>query len=506
MVWIVLALILVVIGEVFLVKFYRDTGKEFEKYDKKNSDVLASSIEEFVSKIGTMSGFQINSADYSSNKIYLLYMKNEYVISIEEGRAFVEYDKSGCQRRMSAIGRLFRIFKFGKASQKAAMINIVMDYAAGRNISEQEQQCRKIAKERNLLKILIIAIMVFSLVGFLSVIQNMSQIAITKMKETEFIEGVTYEELIDGYLKTVEWKAFNSDAHTAVVEVKGMSVENEEICIQFWGDGRGYGNIDRQNFSLKYFEIDGVSVDPNISMEIIYEYLFETVSEEIKTDVEGVVKESEPVTQTGDMESNQKEEDYYNLQAFIDCICTYSDPPMLSEVELEAYFIQEYNSWLNGTGYENVYMNVDGTFTWQQPTSLYYDAYAPIISDVYATYGEYCEYGLYDFDNDGICELITSFGTCDADWANDVYTISNGCVNMLGQFYGVVSYYAEENGNGIYAVNGRMGYHTVEWITKEGNDLYSCVVLDEEVSDDNYYSNPYPIPIYPITDTGRLMQ
>lgn len=204
----------------------------------------------------------------------------------------------------------------------------------------------------------------------------------------------------------------------------------------------------------------------------------------------------------------KKNDEDQSLQAFIDCICAHSDPPMLEGEELEEYFKNEYAGWLAGTGYTNVHMDEYGGFYWTETEDAvdYYDAYAQILGDVCGTYGEYCEYTVYDFDNDGVMELITSFGTCDADWANDVYTIDHGAVTMIGEFYGYVSFYGAEEGVGIYTVYGHMGHQTVEWLTKEGNELYGMTLLDEEVPDDDYYSNPYSIMTYSITDYSLLRQ
>ena len=88
----------------------------------------------------------------------------------------------------------------------------------------------------------------------------------------EFRDGVTYEELIDVYLKDAEWTAGNSETDTAVVEINGTSVEGEKICIQFWGD-MGMG-MSYKNLTLKYCEADGVSLEPDSVMEYIYLYYY----------------------------------------------------------------------------------------------------------------------------------------------------------------------------------------------------------------------------------------
>jgi hypothetical protein len=98
--------------------------------------------------------------------------------------------------------------------------------------------------------------------------------AITKVKNTEYSNGVTYGTIINGYLKEPEWKAFNSDTDTAIVEVNGTSIADENICIQFAGTaGMGFNGVSNQTFYIRYFEADGESLDQDAAMEYIYEYL-----------------------------------------------------------------------------------------------------------------------------------------------------------------------------------------------------------------------------------------
>ncbi len=107
-------------------------------------------------------------------------------------------------------------------------------------------------------------------------------------------------------------------------------------------------------------------------------------------------------------------------------------------------------------------------------------------------YGSDCEYALYDMDHDGTVELIVSWGTCDADWTNTVYTVTgNGQLVEVGAFYGAVSLYAAENGDGIYSVYGHSGYQQVEWVTKKGDALSVETILSGEIEKD--YENDSPI-------------
>lgn len=125
----------------------------------------------------------------------------------------------------------------------------------------------------------------------------------------------------------------------------------------------------------------------------------------------------------------------------------------------------------------------------------YFAIYEDILLDVEASYGEYSQCALYDMDGDGVLELITSFGESDADWVNDFYTVENGAVTMLGEYSGAVSFYGADDGNGVYAVYGQMGYQIVEQITKSGNGILIDEIMQGKVEDDEYYSNEYPISL-----------
>lgn len=136
----------------------------------------------------------------------------------------------------------------------------------------------------------------------------------------------------------------------------------------------------------------------------------------------------------------------------------------------------------------------------------YYEAYVSIIEDVYISYDEYCEYTLYDLDGDGIKELITSQGTCDADWSNTVYTIEDGYVSMIGEFYGSVMLYVAEDGNGLYAVSGNMGYQYIDQIIKNGSQLQVDTIMNGDIGEADYYSNDKPVNFINITDDSLLRQ
>ena len=67
-------------------------------------------------------------------------------------------------------------------------------------------------------------------------------------------------------------------------------------------------------------------------------------------------------------------------------------------------------------------------------------------------------YLLYDIDKDGIPELITKTGTCEADYTGTVYTCKSGEAVKTGEFgLGHAALYTDPGKNGIIVWWGHMG-------------------------------------------------
>ena len=56
----------------------------------------------------------------------------------------------------------------------------------------------------------------------------------------------------------------------------------------------------------------------------------------------------------------------------------------------------------------------------------YDDLYYDCLNKIYKEYGQDARYAFYDFNKDGIDELIVSYGKCDLEWMNEVYIINDG--------------------------------------------------------------------------------
>lgn len=141
----------------------------------------------------------------------------------------------------------------------------------------------------------------------------------------------------------------------------------------------------------------------------------------------------------------------------------------------------------------------------------YYSAYVGILSDTknqYGDAGDYCEYGLYDIDGDGIKELIIEAGTCSADWKNYVYKIFPDGVQCVGYFGRSVLLYEADDGNGIYAVWGMQGEEQVRRITLNGGEVKEEEILSRQINPDyeSYITYPVEIQTAYMTDFSLLMQ
>lgn len=273
MFFILLAIVLVVILEIFMLKLYKDGGCQLEKYDKTNTVILSDSVDEFISKIKAVAGPEITQINSNGNKVELVYKNNAYEINVEDGKAAVEYDKAGCGIKLSRIGRVLRVFKFYKAANKAIEINAVMDCLAGKDKSEETQAYKKVKTDKNALVVFAITMIVCLFIGISGMTGNMQEEAIDNVKATVFYESVTYEELLNTYIVNPEWTAFNSENDIVIVEMNGTSIENDQVCIQFSGEmGMGFNGVGQQDFKLRYFDINGESLDPVGAMEYIYNY------------------------------------------------------------------------------------------------------------------------------------------------------------------------------------------------------------------------------------------
>lgn len=262
--WILFAIILGIASEVLWFSFFRKGSKQFSKYDKDHSSVIVSNADDIVSKLKKNVNLEISGIQSEENQINFLCQNNNYTINIENGTAYVEYDV------LALLGR--KRIRFWKSVRKAMQINAIMDTLKSDGLVETKAY-EKIKLYAKVYVASFVAFLIFLVIGFCSFLGVRYDDAITDAKALEYSFGVTYGEIIDGYVKNAEWTAFNSDDDTAVVEVCGTSVEGEQIRIQFWGNpGMGFSYT---SIRLACVEINGDELDADAVIAYMYWYLIE---------------------------------------------------------------------------------------------------------------------------------------------------------------------------------------------------------------------------------------
>lgn len=261
--WILFAIVLGIASEVLWFNFFRKGSKQFSKYDKDHSTVTVTNADEVVSKLKKNVNLGISGIQSEENQVNFLCQNNHCAINIENGTAYVEYDI------WALLGR--KRLRFWKSARKAMQMNAIMDTLRNEDLSDQKTY-DKIKLYAKAYVASFVAFLIFLVVGFCSFTGSMYDDAIADAKMLEYRKGVTYDELIEEYVKDAEWTAFNTEKDMAVVEVNGTSVEGEKVCIQFWGD-LGMG-LDYRTLTLECVELDDVPMVPDDIMEYIYLYYY----------------------------------------------------------------------------------------------------------------------------------------------------------------------------------------------------------------------------------------
>ena len=125
---------------------------------------------------------------------------------------------------------------------------------------------------------------------------------------------------------------------------------------------------------------------------------------------------------------------------------------------------------------------------------IFFKNYTDLVASFESDYPD-SEYAMYDLDQDGIEEVILSWGTCTADWQNSVYSMIDGRTYLVGTYWGLGRIYAAEDG--IYSVTGS-DVLCVEKIEKEGVNL---VVTESEPES---YLGHEEIPMALVTDMSLV--
>lgn len=328
--------------------------------------------------------------------------------------------------------------------------------------------------------ILCVAIWVFLLIGGMDSLKSKG---VSQMCFTDYSEEITIGEVLQATCSNGKWSSNKIGDGIYHVTFSGYGANGSILIILFQTNGN--------ECSIKSITIDGEDITwmQGLFLEALYEGVAdENGVKDISAINGGKAEESIP-------EMNMEELNKTDLEQKRENVDTYTEENEFDE-ELYDSEVQGFSNQdeSDSSSYQ-LNANVD-----------YLQAYSSIVEEIWHSYDEYCEYTLFDLDQDGIKELITSQGTCDADWTNDVYTIEDGYILMIGQFYGPVMLYVAEDGNGLYAVYGHMGVQNIDQITKNGSQLQVDTIMNGDIGEEDYYSNDNPVNFVAVTDDSLLRQ
>jgi hypothetical protein len=111
-------------------------------------------------------------------------------------------------------------------------------------------------------------------------------------------------------------------------------------------------------------------------------------------------------------------------------------------------------------------------------------SYIDLVNSLYDIDDLFCEYMLYDIDQDGTTELIYSKGTCEADHYMLYYTYDAGRIVKLGETGGSWSaIYKTENAKGVYWYYAIQGCESKYLVNKVGNSINVKTIFEFKESD-----------------------
>lgn len=310
--------------------------------------------------------------------------------------------------------------------------------------------------------------------------------------------GITYGEAFDKFFSNPTWRYFKGvdDSEDETDDV-GNEISEED------------NKKDSKDKYLNVVEFTGGCSYQDTDVDVLIQFVIDDSNKQFKVECltlneipQNMLVLSSLLTKV--FESYPVDGKYVNLQGFIDCVSSYSDPPTGTEEEIQEYYKTQYDEWKSGNGYKNIIQNDDGEFKCIEYSEIFGDK----LDEIEWDYDEYSQYALYDLDDDGIKELIVSYGESTADWINDVYKydVDSDDIYKVGDFPNDVMLYVAEDNRGLYAVSARMGYQHIYQITLENGELNSGEIMEEYTETDDYYSNDNPVKMAYITDRSLLSQ
>lgn len=114
----------------------------------------------------------------------------------------------------------------------------------------------------------------------------------------------------------------------------------------------------------------------------------------------------------------------------------------------------------------------------------------------------YPHYYIYDINDDGVYELITETGTCEADSIYSVYSIKDNEMIFVGDIGASNSVLTEKDGK-LYRNKCHTGYQSVDLIIFDGKSVSTENIYEKE-QDENYIEYGTEIKFYDYSDSSVL--
>ena len=282
-------------------------------------------------------------------------------------------------------------------------------------------------------------------------------VAMVKNSYPKNYPDITYGEAFDSYFSEPKWEYFKTSDGKEVVQFDGKCMyDNKEasLCFQF------VIAEDHKTFSAEYLGINGEAQN-RLTMGAALNAIFggQATLQETTESVESVEQRVEVETEEEGTEPSDTAVDRDSSDTSLDVAAQPNE-------------------------YDDVDVNhLD-----------YRELYAAFIVELENEFPGNCTYSLYDINQDGRKDLLLSYGTCNADYENIIYTIDeDGAVSSTSPFYGLYTFYVAEDGNGLYEVRGNMGSEEVNRLTLQGNQAVEEPLWSKDIGDGAYYSNDNPL-------------
>lgn len=331
------------------------------------------------------------------------------------------------------------------------------------------------------------------LVVFMFMINNIAEKAFDHIKESSplSISSATYGDVIDNIDPDAKWTLMRGENEEYIVEVqlvKNTMVDEEKYRIQFCFDGLSWPEQVEKSTPFEVVFAGKIN-QKEASLEEVKDNMFELFATYFQNTSGGDIH---PSVKEQILGSEQYSWGISKKQA--------ADNEQSNDVEEDTTtYKEDTTTYIEETTEDSGYGFV--------PETVQSISYLDVYGSTLESYQEQWSftYSLADIDGNGVKELIVSYGTCDADMNNSVYTVDeDGDAVYIGEFGGVLLFGEKSKGIGIYGVNEHMGNLHIYDITY--NNFLKCEEIwsGETEEYDADYEFGADIAYYEGTDTSGL--